>query len=131
MTPASNQPSLEEIGQKLAEIKLSIRSYYDTSTAIARSRGPQNTSGIETYVGSVPKSTIKESKNLRKPGSGLPSKLPAGPPPTSSNLPPSDPYHGTNTAAKAIAAPTATAPTNIDANIKKSLHTTAAIWKKS
>ena len=44
VTTAPNQPSFETIGPKLAEFELWNRPHWETSSAIARSRGPQNTS---------------------------------------------------------------------------------------
>ena len=49
-TRAPNHPSFVDIGEKLNKPGHHEKSYYATLSAIARLRGPQNTSNVEPYV---------------------------------------------------------------------------------
>jgi len=114
-TSATDRPSPDQIRPKWTKPGHHNRTHCDTLSAIVTSRGPQN---VETYVGppykeiTVPKNTIIPYKTLQKmdyrPPSGPPSK-------PSSSWPPSDLYHGPNTADTSIAALTMTARTNLNA----------------
>ena len=127
-TNATDPSSFVAIGPKLAKRGHSNQTNLDPSSAIARSRGPQKTSPVESYAKTWYKTnmilTIDEKvsyehlrktgekvsyEHLRKTGSSPPSGPPSGPPPLPSNPPPSDIYHGSDTAATPIVTPTTAA----------------------
>ena len=67
ITIATDRPSLDQIGPKLAEPGQHNRTHQDMLLAIVTSRGPQNTLRVETYVTSWYKNnTIPKTNTIDK-----------------------------------------------------------------